>query len=122
MQVKIDTKDRFEVIRPQEANLSANLSGNLSSLLDERRASGSGNLILDFSQIETIDPSIGSLLVQEQEKSQRMQRSFVVCCLKRDIASSLDGWGILERLNLTRTESEAWDIVQMDEIERELLG
>ena len=27
----------------------------------------------------------------------------------------------LEQLNVTPTESEAWDIVQMEEIERELL-
>jgi hypothetical protein len=28
----------------------------------------------------------------------------------------------LELMNVTPTESEAWDIVQMEEIERELLG
>jgi hypothetical protein len=28
---------------------------------------------------------------------------------------------LLELLNITPTESEAWDIVQMEEIERELL-
>jgi hypothetical protein len=29
---------------------------------------------------------------------------------------------LLELMNVTPTESEAWDIVQMEEIERELLG
>jgi hypothetical protein len=29
---------------------------------------------------------------------------------------------LLELMNVTPTESEAWDIVQMEEIERDLLG
>jgi len=29
---------------------------------------------------------------------------------------------LLDLLNVTPTESEAWDIVQMEEIEREMLG
>ena len=28
---------------------------------------------------------------------------------------------LLELMNVTRTESEAWDIIQMEEIERELM-
>ena len=120
--VKIDTKERFEVIRPQDADLSANMSGELSALIDERRTSGSGNLILDLSLVSTIDPAIGSMMAQEQQKSYEMQRSFVICCLQNDVEAALDGLGILELLNQTPTESEAWDIVQMEEIERELLG
>ena len=29
---------------------------------------------------------------------------------------------LFDLLNITPTESEAWDIVQMEEVERELLG
>lgn len=122
MNVKIDTKERFEVIRPLDAELSANMAVPLSTLLEERRNAGAGNLILDLSLVATIDPGIGSLLAQEQQKSYEMQRSFVICCLRRDVESVLDGQGVLELLNQTPTESEAWDIVQMEEIERELLG
>ena len=34
----------------------------------------------------------------------------------------LDAAELLEIMNVTPTESEAWDIVQMEEIERELLS
>lgn len=122
MNVKIDTKERFEVIRPQDAGLSANMSGELSSLIEDRRSTGSGNLILDLSLVSTIDPAIGLMIAQEQQKSYEMQRSFVICCLQREVESALDELGVLELLNQTPTESEAWDIVQMEEIERELLG
>ena len=33
----------------------------------------------------------------------------------------LDKDQLLEMMNITPTESEAWDIIQMEEIERELL-
>jgi anti-anti-sigma regulatory factor len=122
MNVKIDTKERFAVIRPQDAGLSANMSGDISALIGEYRAAEPGNLILDLSLVSTIDAAIGSLIAQEQQKSYEMQRSFVVCCLQRNVESALDDQGVLELLNQTPTESEAWDIVQMEEIERELLG
>ena len=40
--------------------------------------------------------------------------------MKDAIKENLIAWGILDDLNTTPTESEAWDIVQMEEIEREL--
>ena len=37
------------------------------------------------------------------------------------IEKMLGDMGFLESMNVTPTESEAWDIVQMEEIERELM-
>ncbi|MEL4411465.1 hypothetical protein, partial [Shewanella algae] len=47
--------------------------------------------------------------------------SFVICELKPAVEDNLEQWELLDILNVTPTESEAWDIVQMEEIERELL-
>jgi hypothetical protein len=47
--------------------------------------------------------------------------SFVLCCLSDDLQNGLDSTEFGEVMNLTPTETEAWDIVQMEEIERELL-
>jgi hypothetical protein len=38
------------------------------------------------------------------------------------LEEAFDKQELLELLNATPTESEAWDIVQMEEIERELMG
>jgi anti-anti-sigma regulatory factor len=121
MHVKIDTKERFHVITPQGSALTDNMAGELAALLTGHRETGAGNLILNLSHVTTIEPAIGSLLAREQQASYEMQRSFVICCLHPDAESSLDALGVLELLNLTPTESEAWDIVQMEVIERELL-
>jgi hypothetical protein len=40
--------------------------------------------------------------------------------MKEAIKENFAAWGILDDLNTTPTASEAWDIVQMEEIEREL--
>jgi hypothetical protein len=45
----------------------------------------------------------------------------VVCALSDHLQDILDKSDYAELLNMTPTESEAWDIVQMEEIERELL-
>ena len=47
--------------------------------------------------------------------------SFVICCLEKSLEEWLDKAELLELMNVTPTESEAWDIIQMEEIERELM-
>jgi anti-anti-sigma regulatory factor len=46
----------------------------------------------------------------------------VICNLQPAVEQLLEQNELLELMNVTPTESEAWDIVQMEEIERELLG
>jgi hypothetical protein len=42
--------------------------------------------------------------------------------MQKDVEEFLDSVQLLEVMNVTLTESEAWDIVQMEEIERELMN
>jgi len=44
----------------------------------------------------------------------------VICCLEKGLEAWLDGEELLELMNVTPTLSEAMDIVQMEEIEREM--
>jgi len=122
MDVKIDTKERFDVVRPQEPRLSANMAGELARILTLRREAGGGSLVLDMSNVQTIEAAVGSMLLTEQDTARRMQRSFVICCLSERLEAELEAFGVLEGLNTAPTESEAWDILQMEEIERELLS
>ena len=48
--------------------------------------------------------------------------SFVICEANPEIEKQFEEADILDYLNITPTESEAWDIVQMEEIERDLLS
>lgn len=121
MNVKIDTKEKFHVIRVPEGPLTANMSAELAEIIRNCRMPEKGNVIIDMSAVTAIDEDAATALITEQEKAYAMQHSFVVCCLQKDIEKQLDELDILDQMNHTRTESEAWDIVQMEEIERELL-
>ena len=56
-----------------------------------------------------------------QQKFYENSASFVICELQKQVEDFLDQNELLEMMNVTPTESEAWDIVQMEEIEREMM-
>jgi anti-anti-sigma regulatory factor len=71
--------------------------------------------------IKTLDQDFAKQLMALQEQFYENSASFVICNLSDPVSSQLEAFEIDEMLNITPTESEAWDIVQMEEIERELL-
>ncbi|MBW7951810.1 MAG: STAS domain-containing protein, partial [Chitinophagaceae bacterium] len=79
------------------------------------------NIILHVESVKNIDEEAGNNLVKLQQTFYENNGSFVVCCLQKNVENNLENWELLELMNTTPTESEAWDIIQMEEIERELL-
>ena len=122
MNVKIDTKEKFTVITPQVSELTANMTVELSNLLLPYLQKDIPHIILKMSAILELDELAANWLVKIQKQFSENNCSFVICELKTKIVNKLDQLEIVELLNLTPTESEAWDIIQMEEIERELLG
>lgn len=121
MQVKIDTKEKFHVITILDPNLTANMTAEMHSRLSAYLQNDVKNLVLNLEAVESIDLSAAEQLVKIQQSFYENNASFVVCGLQPGVESLLDEEQLLEILNATPTESEAWDIVQMEEIERELL-
>jgi anti-anti-sigma regulatory factor len=74
-----------------------------------------------MTAVSAIDPEGARALLLLQQKFYEHNRSFVVCSMQPLVEETFDKEELLELLNCTPTESEAWDIVQMEEIERELL-
>ncbi|HOZ77810.1 MAG TPA: STAS domain-containing protein [Ferruginibacter sp.] len=122
MNVKTDTKEKFTVITPFEENLSVNMTGELGQMLLTYLQKDIPHVVLNLSQVKTMDDKIGEILAETQQKFYENDCSFVICNLQPGVEASLDKQELLEIMNVTPTESEAWDIVQMEEIERELLG
>ena len=122
MNVKTDTKEKFTVITPFEENLSVNMTGELGQMLLTYLQKDISHVVLNLSQVKTMDDKIGEILAETQQKFYENDCSFVICNLQPGVEASLDKQELLEIMNVTPTESEAWDIVQMEEIERELLG
>ena len=122
MKVKIDTKEIFHVIRLNESELSAIMTEELKPKLLTFLESETKNVVLNLEDIENIEDAAAESLVNIQQKFYEQNSSFVICGLKPEVELALDSSGLLEIMNITPTESEAWDIVQMEEIERELLN
>lgn len=119
MEVKIDTKEKFHVITLSQASLSATMTEELSDRLFFFLQSELRNLVLNLKHLEVLDNISAETLVKVQQKFYENNASFVICELQPQVESFLDKIRLLEMMNTTPTESEAGDIVQMEEIERE---
>ena len=122
MNVKTDTKEKFHVITVPGPSLSATMTDELGDCLLPYLQNDVKNLVLILKDIETIDLPLAEKLVYIQQKFYENNASFVICELQKPVEEFLDKNQLLEMMNVTPTESEAWDIVQMEEIEREFLG
>ena len=121
MNVKTDTKEKFHVITIEEPVIAANMTAELEQCLQLYLKNNVKNVILDCKDIQTMDDAAAEAIVKIQQSYYEQNASFVVCGLQPDLENYLDEKGFLEVLNITPTESEAWDIIQMEEIERELM-
>ncbi|MDB5207541.1 MAG: hypothetical protein JWR72_2616 [Flavisolibacter sp.] len=122
MEVKTDTKEKFTVIRVQTPELSATMAAGLNIQFQELRKGTTGNIVLNLSGVKYISEEAAETVVRTQQNFYEVGASFVVCGLTDEVEAFLDSKDLLELMNVTPTESEAYDIVQMEEIERELLG
>ena len=122
MEVKTDTKEKFHVITVETEHLSANMTEELCRELQGHLQQPISNIVLKVKGIRNIDEEGAEILARTQQQFYEKGSSFVICEMEPELESFLDEKDLLALLNVTPSESEAWDIVQMEEIERELLG
>ena len=122
MVVKIDTKQKFHVITLNSPDLSANMTAELTNSLLPLIQNDVKNVVFPLKNLNSLDEATAETLVKLQQFFYENNASFVLCEIPQPIETFLDEKGLLELMNVTPTESEAWDIVQMEEIERELLN
>ena len=121
MNFKIDTKEKFTTITPMQIVLSDNLTAELDQLANDCLQSDIKNVILNLQYVESIDEPAAEKLATLQQTFYENSASFVICQVTQPVEEQLDQFQLLETMNITPSESEAWDIVQMEEIERELM-
>ncbi len=121
MNVKTDTKEKFHAITVTEPVLSATMTDGIGECLLPYLQNDVKNLVLILKNVTSIDTVAAEKLVYIQQKFYENSASFVICELQKQVEDFLDKNEMLEMMNVTPTESEAWDIVQMEEIERDLM-
>ncbi|MEN9570878.1 MAG: hypothetical protein RL172_2109 [Bacteroidota bacterium] len=122
MNLKTDTKEKFTVFTPEETALPVNMTENLVETLNKWMQKDIPHVILNLKAVESLPEKSAEAIATLQQKFYENHCSFVICELQPAVESMLEKIELLEVMNVTPTESEAWDIVQMEEIERELLG
>ncbi len=120
MRVKIDTREKFHVITIHEPALAANMTEKMDKILVPLLNDNVKNVIVNMLDIQSADNAAAEHLIQLQQQFYDNKASFVVCCLTAEVKKTFDKAELLDQLNFTLTESEAMDIVQMEELEREL--
>ena len=122
MNVKIDTKEKFTVITPQEPKLPANMTEELTKLLRSYTEKDPPHLVLNLENVEQMDNSVVQSISDTHDYFYSNDHSFVVCEMSKELVKNFEENDVMQSLNYTPTESEAWDMIQMEEIERELLN
>ncbi len=120
MNVKIDTKEKFTVLTPQVDNISANMTAEIENFASYGTTEVP-HLIINMSEVKEISNEGAIKLADVQQSFYEQDKSFVICCLQPRLEAIFEKEQLLDIMNITPTESEAWDIVQMEEIERELM-
>jgi anti-anti-sigma factor len=121
MEVKTNTKEKYHVIGVGTPHLAANMTDELCNRLQHYLQSDVRNIVLNLKGVQSIDEEGAECLVKIQQKFYEDNASFVICEISPELENFFDSIDLLELMNTTPTESEAADIVQMEEIERELL-
>ncbi len=121
MNVKIDTKEKFHVITPIDGDISASMTAELTQKIQPYLQNEVKNVVLNFENVTAVDHAAAEKLAELQQNFYQNNASFVICCLQKPVEAFLADNELLEHLNVVPSQSEAWDIVQMEEIERELL-
>lgn len=121
MSFKFDTREKFTIITSDtdvlDDNLTAGFSNKLLSLLHHDVK----NVILKMTNIIYINESLGEEIAQLHNQFYEQSASFVICELQPQVEKLFENLDLKNVINITQTESEAWDIVQMEELERELM-
>src|SRR5579859_7807619 len=115
MQVKIDTREKFHAITIREPILAANMTEDLERCLLPFLQKEVKNVVLILKDIAEVDDAAAECLVKVQQRFYDDSGSFVICELTPKVEKSLEDNGLLFFMNMATTESEAWDIIHLEE-------
>lgn len=121
MKLKIDTKEKFIVLTPEESIISANMTEDIEKI-GGYASSEIPHIILNLKIVMEIDEHAAEKISFIQKLFYEKNRSMVICEMQPGVQTVFKNLDLTDVMNITPTESEAWDIVQMEEIERELMS
>ena len=121
MKLKIDTKEKFTVLTPEEPIISANMTEDIDKICGYA-SSEIPHVVINMKMIQEMNEEAAKKFSYIQQQFYEKNTSLVICEMQPNVEAVFEKLDLTDVMNITPTESEAWDIVQMEEIERELLS
>ncbi len=120
MKVKISTNEKFHAITVLEPELAANMTASLFELCTQFLSQQVRNILLNLRDIQKMDNAAADAILELRNMFYANNSSFVLCELKPSVKKYFDQNEQFDLIQITPTQSEASDIIFMEEIEREL--
>ncbi len=119
MKVKISTNGKFHAITVLEHILAANMTAALHDLCEPLLKYEVKNLLLNLKDIQKMDSAAAEAILELRNLFFANRASFVLCEPQPSLKKYFDQNEQFEILQIAPTQSEASDIIFMEEIERE---
>jgi anti-anti-sigma factor len=120
MKVKISTNEKFHAITVLESFLAANMTAELLQTCTDFLRQEVRNLLLNLKDIQKMDNAAAEAILELRNNFYANNSSFVLCELQPFVKKYFDENEQFADIQITPTQSEASDIIFMEEIEREL--
>ncbi len=123
MSFKIDTKENYTLISPENSVIDVNMAAALAKIIKEPTQNDTLNFIIDVSACQKYDIAANDALVNLHEFVYgEMNGSIVFTGLATEVFNKIKQERLHLSLNITPTMIEAEDIINMEVLERDLLG
>jgi anti-anti-sigma factor len=119
MKVKISTNGKFHAITVLEPTLAANMTAALHDLCEPLLKHEVKNLLLNLKDIQKLDSAAAEAILELRNLFHSNGASFILCELQPPVKKYFEQNEQFEIIQITPTQSEASDIIFMEEIERE---
>jgi anti-anti-sigma factor len=119
MKVKISTNGKFHAITVLEPILAANMTAALHDLCEPFLQQEVKSVLLNLKDIQKMDSAAAEAILELRNLFYTNRASFVLCEPQPPVKKYLDQNEQFETLQIAPTQSEASDIIFMEEIERE---
>ncbi len=119
MKVKISTNGKFHAITVLEPILAANMTAALHDLCEPFLKYEVKNLLLNLKDIQKMDSAAADAMLELRNLFHASRASFILCEPQSPVKKYFDQNEQFKILQITPTQSEASDIIFMEELERE---
>ena len=119
MKVKISTNGKFHAITVLEPILAANMTAALQDLCEPFLQQEVKNVLLNLKDIQKMDSAAAEAILELRNLYYTNRASFVLCAPQPSVKKYFDQNEQFEILQIAPSQSEASDIIFMEEIERE---